>query len=71
MATDAPFDAEEVVWQYRFAHEMGNKAEAKRLRGVWAEWQGEDSLHEMGLRRTDRATGRRRAHLAAHDRAEL
>ena len=22
---------------------------AKRLRGVWREWQGEDSLHEMAF----------------------
>lgn len=49
MATEAEFDAEETVWKYRFAHETGDKAEAKALRDVWADWQGEDSLHEMAF----------------------
>lgn len=42
-----PFDAEDCVWKYRFAHELGDGPRITELRAAWAAWQGEDSLHEM------------------------
>lgn len=44
-----PFDAEDVVWRYRLAHETKDAAECDRLRQAWKKWQGEDSLHAMAL----------------------
>jgi len=43
------FDAEDVVWQYRFAHNQGHKSTIARLREKWAESRGEDSLHETAF----------------------
>jgi hypothetical protein len=43
------FDAEEIDWNYRFAHESGDKALAESLREQWAAFDGEDSLHEMAF----------------------
>jgi len=43
------FDAEDALWQYRFAHDQGDKATLARLRKQWAECQGVDSLHESAL----------------------
>jgi hypothetical protein len=43
------FDAEDVVWQYRFAHSQGHKATIARLREKWTESRGEDSLHETAF----------------------
>jgi hypothetical protein len=45
----APFDAEGMVWDYRFAHSQGDKVRVKQLNKEWADWQGEDSLHEMAF----------------------
>jgi hypothetical protein len=42
-----PFDPEGVVCEYRFAHDAGDSKVCQTLRGIWKEWQGEDSLHEM------------------------
>jgi hypothetical protein len=55
-----PFSPEGVVWEYRFAYEVGYANTGKvtaelpyypnaceMLGLVWKEWQGEDSLHEM------------------------
>jgi hypothetical protein len=42
-------DAEDVVWQYRFAHNQGHKSAVARLREKWAESRGEDSLHETAF----------------------
>jgi hypothetical protein len=39
-----PIDTEDCVWKYRFASDT---VRAAFLRKIWAEWQGEDSLHEM------------------------
>lgn len=49
MATDAPFDAENHVWKYRFAHETGDKTACERLRKEWTAFDGEDSLHECAF----------------------
>jgi hypothetical protein len=45
----APFDAEGMVWEYRFAHDRGDTARAEQVRKEWAAWQGDDSLHEMAF----------------------
>ena|ERR1700722_13139922 len=42
-----PFDAEEIVWLYRYARDTKDTAECERLLNVWKERQSEDSLHEM------------------------
>jgi hypothetical protein len=42
-----PIDTEDCVWKYRFAYDTGDTVRAAFLRKIWAEWQGEDSLHEM------------------------
>ena len=44
-----PFEAEDVVWQYRLAHETKDAAECLRLRNAWKESEGEVALHEMAF----------------------
>ena len=44
---DTPFDAEDLVWRYRFAYNTKDASECLRLRNAWKESEGEDSLHEM------------------------
>ena len=40
------FDAEDVVWRYRFAYDTDDRACVALLRKKWADGVGEDSLHE-------------------------
>jgi hypothetical protein len=47
---DDTFEAEEMVWRYRFAHDTGDLETAKGLCGLWKEFEGEDSLHEIAFR---------------------
>jgi hypothetical protein len=55
-----PFEPRKIVDEYRLVMavlgaertDLGKaefRAVARRLRGLWAEWQGEDSLHEMAF----------------------
>lgn len=44
---DKRVDAESLVWRYRYAHDTKDAARCQSLRKIWADWQGEDSLHEM------------------------
>ena len=58
--TQTPFDPARMVDEYRSVMinldaertDLGKaefRAVAQRLRNLWAEWQGEDSLHEMAF----------------------
>jgi hypothetical protein len=58
--TATPFDPARIVEEYRSVMtkldaertDLGKaefRAIAQRLRNLWAEWQGEDSLHEMAF----------------------
>ena len=58
--TQTPFDPARIVEEYRSVMtkldaertDLGKaefRAIAQRLRNLWAEWQGEDSLHEMAF----------------------
>jgi hypothetical protein len=38
-----------LVRDYRLAHSKGDMVRVKQLRKEWADWQGEDSLHEMAF----------------------
>jgi hypothetical protein len=49
MELDSPQAAEEMIWQYRCAHETGDTTTAAALRKAWADFDGEDSLHECAF----------------------
>ncbi len=56
LAMPNTFDPQKAVQTYREAHakaertcDATDQAELARLRQEWADWQGEDSLHEMAF----------------------
>ncbi len=47
--SDKRVEGNSFVWMYRYAHATKSAFKCDRLRKRWAEWQGEDSLHEMAI----------------------
>jgi hypothetical protein len=47
--SDKRVEGNSFVWMYRCAHATKSAFKCDRLRKRWAEWQGEDSLHEMAI----------------------